>query len=173
MRFSTVFILCCLLTLNALSPEFNPICYLLALLAHDFLHVSRISVNYEPCKYLNIFLLLFWNALHVYICTLYINMNIKTPNVLAQLKLRLHVVHFFITFLLVSWLFLVFLTVIVQSSAICSYCYCYDAFKGLLLLTYGTDWLSIVSVRRELSSCLTPCRSVPFEGRHSTVIRSH
>jgi transposase len=28
-----------------LSPELNPICYLLALLAHDFLHVSRIGVK--------------------------------------------------------------------------------------------------------------------------------
>jgi hypothetical protein len=28
--------------INPLSPEINPICYLLALLAHDFLHVSRI-----------------------------------------------------------------------------------------------------------------------------------
>jgi hypothetical protein len=27
---------------NTLNPELNPICYLLALLAHDFLHVSRI-----------------------------------------------------------------------------------------------------------------------------------
>jgi hypothetical protein len=31
--------------LNPLIPELNPICYLLALLAHDFLHVSRIRVN--------------------------------------------------------------------------------------------------------------------------------
>jgi hypothetical protein len=31
--------------LNPLSPELNPICYLLALLAHDFLHVSRIRVK--------------------------------------------------------------------------------------------------------------------------------
>jgi transposase len=30
---------------NPLSPELNPICYLLALLTHDFLHVSRIRVN--------------------------------------------------------------------------------------------------------------------------------
>jgi transposase len=30
---------------NPLSPELNPICYLLALLAHDFLHVSRIRVK--------------------------------------------------------------------------------------------------------------------------------
>jgi hypothetical protein len=30
---------------NPLSPELNPICYLLALFAHDFLHVSRIRVK--------------------------------------------------------------------------------------------------------------------------------
>ena len=35
--FSTVF--------NPLNPELNPICYLLALLAHHFLHVSRIGVK--------------------------------------------------------------------------------------------------------------------------------
>jgi transposase len=34
-----------LLSFNPLSPELNPICYLLALLAHDFLHVSRIRVK--------------------------------------------------------------------------------------------------------------------------------
>jgi len=33
-------------TFNPLSPELNPICYLLALLgAHHFLHVSRIRVR--------------------------------------------------------------------------------------------------------------------------------
>ena len=31
--------------LNPLSPELNPICYLLALLAHHFLHVSSIRVK--------------------------------------------------------------------------------------------------------------------------------
>jgi hypothetical protein len=31
--------------INPLSPELHPICYLLALLAHDFLHVSRIRVK--------------------------------------------------------------------------------------------------------------------------------
>ena len=31
--------------LNLLNPELNPICYLLPLLAHHFLHVSRISVK--------------------------------------------------------------------------------------------------------------------------------
>ena len=32
-------------TINPLNPELNPICYLLALLAHHFLHVSRIRVK--------------------------------------------------------------------------------------------------------------------------------
>jgi transposase len=31
--------------INPLSPELNPIYYLLALLAHDFLHVRRIRVK--------------------------------------------------------------------------------------------------------------------------------
>ena len=31
--------------INTLNPELNPIYYLLALLAHHFLHVSRIRVN--------------------------------------------------------------------------------------------------------------------------------
>jgi len=30
---------------NPLNPELNPICYLLALLAQNFLHVSRIRVK--------------------------------------------------------------------------------------------------------------------------------
>ena len=30
---------------NPLNPELNPICYLLALLAHNFLHISRIRVK--------------------------------------------------------------------------------------------------------------------------------
>ena len=34
-----------LLNVNPLKPELNPICYLLALLAHHFLHVSRIRVK--------------------------------------------------------------------------------------------------------------------------------
>ena len=31
--------------INPLKPELNPICYLLALLAHHFLHVSRIRIK--------------------------------------------------------------------------------------------------------------------------------
>ena len=34
-----------LASFNPLNPELNPICYLLALLAHHFLHVSRIRVK--------------------------------------------------------------------------------------------------------------------------------
>ena len=32
-------------TFNPLNPELNPICYLLALLSHHFLHASRIRVK--------------------------------------------------------------------------------------------------------------------------------
>jgi len=35
----------CVLPVNLLNAELNPICYLLALLAHHFLHVSRIRVK--------------------------------------------------------------------------------------------------------------------------------
>jgi hypothetical protein len=35
----------CIPVINPLSPELNPISYLLALLAHDFLHVSKIRVK--------------------------------------------------------------------------------------------------------------------------------
>ena len=34
-----------ILCINPLKPELNPICYLLALLAHHFLHVSRIRIK--------------------------------------------------------------------------------------------------------------------------------
>ena len=37
---------------NPLNPELNPICYLLALLAHHFLHVSRIRVKSLTIKLL-------------------------------------------------------------------------------------------------------------------------
>ena len=38
--------------LNPLNPELNPICYLLALLAHHFLHVSRIRVKSSTLRLL-------------------------------------------------------------------------------------------------------------------------
>jgi len=40
-----MFTILCQITFNPLNPELNPICYLLALLAHHFLHVSRIRVK--------------------------------------------------------------------------------------------------------------------------------
>ena len=36
------------LQINPLNTELNPICYLLALLAHHFLHLSRIRVKSLP-----------------------------------------------------------------------------------------------------------------------------
>ena len=47
---------------NPLNPELNPICYLLALLAHHFLHVSRIRV-----KLLTFRLLMSYIYIYIYI----------------------------------------------------------------------------------------------------------
>ena len=47
---------------NPLNPELNPICYLLALLAHHFLHVSRIRV-----KSLTLRLLMSYIYIYIYI----------------------------------------------------------------------------------------------------------
>ena len=38
--------------INTLNAELNPICYLLALLAHHFIHVSRIRVKSLPLRLL-------------------------------------------------------------------------------------------------------------------------
>ena len=48
--------------INSLNPELNPICYLLALLAHHFLHVSRIRV-----KSLTLRLLMSYIYIYIYI----------------------------------------------------------------------------------------------------------
>ena len=42
---SAIYSLLCKPHFNPLNPELNPICYFLALLAHHFLHVSRIRVK--------------------------------------------------------------------------------------------------------------------------------
>jgi len=47
---------------NPLNAELNPICYLLALLAHHFLHVSRIRV-----KSLTLRLLMSYIYMYIYI----------------------------------------------------------------------------------------------------------
>ena len=51
---------------NPLNPELNPICYLLALLAHHFLHVSRIRV-----KLLTLRLLMSYIYIYIYIWSAY------------------------------------------------------------------------------------------------------
>ena len=48
--------------INPLNPELNPICYLLALLAHHFLHFSRIRV-----KSLTLRLLMSYIYIYIYI----------------------------------------------------------------------------------------------------------
>jgi hypothetical protein len=51
---------------NPLSPELNPICYFLTLLAHDFFHVSRIRV-----KSLTLRLLMSYIYIYIYIWSIY------------------------------------------------------------------------------------------------------
>jgi len=51
----------CSVAFNPLNPELNPICYLLALLAHHFLHVSTIRV-----KSLTIRLLMSYMCIYIY-----------------------------------------------------------------------------------------------------------
>jgi len=48
--------------INPLNPELNPICYLLALLAQNFLHVTRIRV-----KSLTLRLLMSYIYIYIYI----------------------------------------------------------------------------------------------------------
>ena len=53
---------------NPLNPELNPICYLLALLAHHFLHVSRIRVNLEVTEVIFLVLIVIF-CMFVTICS--------------------------------------------------------------------------------------------------------
>jgi len=46
----------CFFIINPLKPELNPICYLLALLAHHFLHVSRIRVKSLTLRSLTLYI---------------------------------------------------------------------------------------------------------------------
>ena len=55
------------LHINPLNPELNPICYLLALLAHHFLHVSTIRV-----KSLTIRLLMSYIYIYIYMERLFL-----------------------------------------------------------------------------------------------------
>ena len=51
---------------NPLNPELNPICYLLALLAHHFLHVSRIRVKSLTIRLLMSYIYI-WSVIYIYI----------------------------------------------------------------------------------------------------------
>jgi len=54
-----------LLFFNPLNPELNPICYLLALLAHHFLHVSRIMVKSLTLRFIMSYIYIYiyiWSA---------------------------------------------------------------------------------------------------------------
>jgi len=56
-------IFCALNLIKPLSPELNPICYLLALLgAHHFLHVSRVRVRLLTFRLLMSYIYI-WNTL--------------------------------------------------------------------------------------------------------------
>jgi hypothetical protein len=57
--------------LNHLSPELNPICYLLALLAHDFLHVSRIRVKSLNLRLLMSIYIIYIIYIYIYIWSTY------------------------------------------------------------------------------------------------------
>ena len=49
--------------INPLNPELNPICYLLALLVHHFLHVSRIRVESLTLRLLMSYIYIYiWSA---------------------------------------------------------------------------------------------------------------
>ena len=48
---------------NTLNAELNPICYLLALLAHHFLHVSRIRVKSLTLRLLMLYIYIY---IHIY-----------------------------------------------------------------------------------------------------------
>ena len=53
---------------NPLKHELNPICYLLALLAHHFLHVSRIRVKSLPLRLLMSYIYIY---IYIYIWSAY------------------------------------------------------------------------------------------------------
>ena len=59
---------------NPLNAELNPICYLLALLAHYFLHVSRISVKSLTLRLLMSYIYIYI-YIYVYIYIYYIYME--------------------------------------------------------------------------------------------------
>ena len=61
-----------LFSVNPLNPELNPICYLLPLLAHHFLHVRRIMVKSLPLRLLMSYIYIYiYIYIHIYIWSAY------------------------------------------------------------------------------------------------------
>jgi len=54
--------------LNPLNADINPICYLLALLAHQFLHVSRIRVKSFTLRLLMLYIYIY---IYIYMTLVY------------------------------------------------------------------------------------------------------
>ena len=85
-------------SVNRLNPELNPICYLLALLAHHFLHVSRIRV-----KSLTIRLLMSYIYIYIYIYDIS-NLRVKTAYyTLIQSSQKVQTSYLFLLLLYCNW----------------------------------------------------------------------
>ena len=63
-------------SINPLNAELNPICYLLALLAHNFLHVSRIRVKSLTIRLLMSYIYIYMERLQL---RSYLNKKVATP----------------------------------------------------------------------------------------------
>jgi hypothetical protein len=80
--------------INPLSHELNPICYLLALLAHDILHVSRIRV-----KSLTLRLLMSYIYIYIYDIS---NLRVKAMHPSVSNCTWPHIIEFCMMFVLSS-----------------------------------------------------------------------
>jgi len=58
-----------MIIIKPLNAELNPICHLLALLAHHILHISRIRVNYDAAQYARLKKTLFNTTQAIYYIT--------------------------------------------------------------------------------------------------------
>jgi len=81
--------------INPLNPELNPICYLLALLAHHFLHVSRIRVKSLTLRlliyiYMEHLFLMFLDHTQRRTTTLYIKYTVRSINIINPLNPELN-----------------------------------------------------------------------------------
>jgi len=71
---------------NPLNPELNPICYLLALLAHHFLHVSRVRVKSLTLRLLMLYIYIY---IYIYIC-IYDISSLRVNQLLYCVSLKIY-----------------------------------------------------------------------------------